>query len=271
MDAARFRAFEIAGWAAVADAYHGALGPVTARLVEPLLDAAGAGPRTRLLDVACGPGYVARRAADRGARSVALDIVHGVARLAARLHPGLPVACADGERLPFPDAAFDAVVSGFGIGHLVGPEAAVAEWARVARPAGRIAVTWWDAPERSAFPGIFVRALEDCRVALPSGVPEGPPMLRFSSDEELAKLLTGAGLRGPRVDRVAFLHHVPSAAALWDGAIAGTVRLRATVLGQTDEVQARIRRAFERRLAAHRAGGGFAIPISVKVASAERA
>jgi ubiquinone/menaquinone biosynthesis C-methylase UbiE len=46
---------------------------VTSRLADPLLDAVGAGPGKRVLDIATGPGYVAARAAERGADPVGLD------------------------------------------------------------------------------------------------------------------------------------------------------------------------------------------------------
>ena len=73
-DAAAFDAFEEAGWTTKEDgAYDALAGRVTARLADPLLDAVGAAQSVRLLDVATGPGYVAARAAERGADAVGLD------------------------------------------------------------------------------------------------------------------------------------------------------------------------------------------------------
>jgi hypothetical protein len=72
-DPGAFDAFEAAGWAEKdVDAYDMLLGRVTQTLAEPLLDAVDAGPGTRLLDLATGPGYVAGRAAARGAEAVGL-------------------------------------------------------------------------------------------------------------------------------------------------------------------------------------------------------
>src|SRR5207247_2164247 len=64
-----FKELETAGWseAGRADAYDRVVGRVTARAIEPLLDAARARTGTRLLDVATGPGHVAGAAAARGA------------------------------------------------------------------------------------------------------------------------------------------------------------------------------------------------------------
>ncbi|OIJ67849.1 class I SAM-dependent methyltransferase [Streptomyces mangrovisoli] len=95
---------------------------------------------TALLDLACGTGIVTRRlAAGRpAARVTGADLAPGMARMAAARLPGR-VVIADSRRLPFPDAAFDAVTSVWLL-HLVDDpadaRAVVAECARVLRPGG---------------------------------------------------------------------------------------------------------------------------------------
>jgi hypothetical protein len=52
-----FGEFERAGWSAGrAEPYHQAIGAITREAILRLLDAAGVGAGTRLLDVATGPG-----------------------------------------------------------------------------------------------------------------------------------------------------------------------------------------------------------------------
>ncbi|WP_432133883.1 MULTISPECIES: class I SAM-dependent methyltransferase [unclassified Streptomyces] len=94
----------------------------------------------RWLDVACGTGIVTRRlaAARPDTRVAGVDLAHAMARTAAARLPGA-VVVADSRRLPFPDAAFDAVSSVWLL-HLP-DEAAdvhriVSECARVLRPGG---------------------------------------------------------------------------------------------------------------------------------------
>jgi len=93
-----------------------------------------------LLDVACGTGIVTRQlaAARPGMRVTGADLAYGMARMAAQRLPGA-VVVSDSRRLPFPDAAFDAVTS-IWLLHLVDePEdvrGIVAECARVLRPGG---------------------------------------------------------------------------------------------------------------------------------------
>src|SRR4051812_19143400 len=124
-------AFEAAGWEARSAGYDDFFGRITPRLVEPLLEAAAVRSGSRVLDVATGPGYVAARAAQRGAAVVAIDLSESMLALARRLHPALDVRRGDAEALPFDDGAFDAVVGSFVLLHLGRPEQGAREFARV--------------------------------------------------------------------------------------------------------------------------------------------
>ena len=265
-----YEELEAAGWggAGKAEAYDAFLGQVTARAADALLDAAGAGRGSRLLDVATGPGYVAGRAAARGAIATGIDASEEMLALARRRLPGVDLRRADVERLPFPDGAFDAVVGGFVVNHLPRPEAAAAELVRVLAPGGRLALSMWDAPERSPLFGLVLLALEDAGLP-PPDTGGGPPQFRFSSDAELGRLLAGAGLGDVRVETLALTHRVGSAEALWRGVLGGSVRTAGHVLGQPEDVRRRVRTAFDRRAAAYAAapGGALVIPVRIKLAS----
>lgn len=107
--------------------------------------APGAGER--VLDVACGSGNLAMPAARAGAVVTGVDIATNLleqarARAAAE---GLTVEFDEGdaEALPYPDAAFDLVVSMFGAMFAPRPELVAAELVRVCRPGGRIAMANW--------------------------------------------------------------------------------------------------------------------------------
>ena len=89
MDPDAFNAFEARGWEDKAASYDHFVGDITGRFVEPLLNAVSAGPGTRLLDLATGPGYVAARAAEHGASVIGVDVAGAMIALADRLHPGL--------------------------------------------------------------------------------------------------------------------------------------------------------------------------------------
>lgn len=68
----------------------------------------GAGPGVRLLDVACGTGYVAALATSRGAAAIGVDFVASMVGEAKKLHPSTEYREGDAEALPFPDESFDA-------------------------------------------------------------------------------------------------------------------------------------------------------------------
>jgi SAM-dependent methyltransferase len=126
-----FKAFERAAHDEIAEGYRDFFVNVTGYAVEPLLDAASVSTGTSVLDVATGPGMLASRAADRGARPViGVDLAPRMVAIAASLHPRIDVRQADAENLPFPDGAFNAVLSNFGIGHFPQPERAVSEFAK---------------------------------------------------------------------------------------------------------------------------------------------
>jgi SAM-dependent methyltransferase len=109
-------------------------------------DAVALGPGDRVLDVACGTGIVAREALRRVGPSgsvAGLDANAGMLAVAAEYSAA--IAWHDGlaESLPFPDAAFDAVTSQFGLMFFRDRAQAIAEMRRVLRPGGRLAVAVW--------------------------------------------------------------------------------------------------------------------------------
>lgn len=97
----------------------------------------------RVLDVGCGGGLVAEVLAKAGARVAGIDRSRVSLQAARRHHdtgPDSPgYACADAEALPFPDAAFDAVVSSDFLEHVHDLDAVVREMSRVVRPGGVVA------------------------------------------------------------------------------------------------------------------------------------
>jgi SAM-dependent methyltransferase len=266
IDADAFNTFEADGWEEAADAYAAYLAEVTATFAEPLLDAAGVGAGTSVLDVASGTGTVAAAAVARGAQAVGVDVAESMVRLAAGLHPDVEFVRGDAESLPFDDGSFDAVVFGFGLLHMGRPERAAAELARVLRPGGRAALTVWNDPSRSRLHGVVLESIAEVGAVPPADVPPGPPLFRFADDGELTALLAGAGFDEVEVRAVEHEHEPPSADALWDGILGGAVRLRITVLGQDQEVRERIRAAFDRRLAAE----GGAVRVSAKLGSGRK-
>ena len=110
-----------------------------------LLASAGPLPGRRLLDLACGTGDIAWRAAEGGASTIGLDITPRMIELARvkvpapqgpRRPAGVAFVVGDMCALPLPDAAFDIVTSGYGLRNVPDLPLAVREIARVLRPGG---------------------------------------------------------------------------------------------------------------------------------------
>jgi SAM-dependent methyltransferase len=104
-------------------------------------------PGEKWLDVGCGPGAVAMRAARAGADVTGVDLSEVMVETARRRasEEGLDIAyeVGDAENLPYDDASFDVLSSSVGI-FLAPDHAAVArELSRVVRPGGRLGLTAW--------------------------------------------------------------------------------------------------------------------------------
>ena len=116
---------------------------IFAQWATPLLDTAGVRRGHHVLDVGCGTGILARTAADRVApsgRVVGLDLNEGMLAVARRLGPDLEWRRGDAADLPFADRTFDSVLCQSALMFFPDPSRAVAEMARVCRPAGTVGV-----------------------------------------------------------------------------------------------------------------------------------
>lgn len=124
-----------------------AIGATTVIVAERLCDAVDLRSGQQVLDVACGSGNAALAAARRFTEVTGVDFVpalleRGRERAAAER---LPVTLVEGdaEAIPFPDAAFDRVLSVFGVMFAPDQEQAARELLRVCRPGGRIGLANW--------------------------------------------------------------------------------------------------------------------------------
>jgi SAM-dependent methyltransferase len=107
-----------------------------------LCEAVDLRPGQQVLDVATGNGNAALAAARRWGKVTGIDYVpasleHGRARAVVER---LPVTFCEGdaERIPFPDASFDVVLSTFGAQFAPDQEQTARELLRVCRPGGKI-------------------------------------------------------------------------------------------------------------------------------------
>ena len=270
IDLEAFRNFEKTTHDKLAESYHDAFSAVTNRAIEPLLKATDVGNGTRLLDVATGPGTLAAKAAERGARVIGIDIAPAMIVLAHALHPHLDFRESSAEELPFASSSFDAVVSGFGVGHFSRPERVLSEFARVLVPKGRVALSWWDSFGKNRINGIFFEAINELRLTAPGALPAGPAVDRFSDPDQFGAILSAAGFEVVGIEYVSFSHPLKNVDELWDLALGSFVRVSTIIRAQNADVQQRIRAKVGQVARQYASPNGLQIPIAFRVISGIR-
>ena len=188
-----------------------------------LLETVRLAPGLRALDVGCGSGFPLLELAERlgpSGRAVGIDPWHpGLSRTARKAAlRGVANAWAleaVAEALPFPNGAFDLLVSNNGLNNVADPRRVLRECARVLRPGGQLVCTF-NLPETMTE---LYRALADALRA--HGLPEAVDRMRAhiaskrQPVEAWSDLLSGEGLRVDRVLRGQFTMRYADAAALF--------------------------------------------------------
>ena len=135
-------ATEFDGWAQSGRAEsmaEGHRGVTEAALAHWQLDASSV-----VLDAGCGNGWAVRWLVERGAgRGLGTDISPGMierARAATADDPRFTFDVASSQRLPVEDASVSHLLSVESLYYYPDPAAALAEWARVTRPSGHLAI-----------------------------------------------------------------------------------------------------------------------------------
>jgi SAM-dependent methyltransferase len=276
-----FRQLEHTGWERAASEYESRWTDLTSHFIDPLLRSVGvtagvgadaptgAARGLRLLDVACGPGYVTVAALARGVVPIGIDFSARMVARARERHPAIEFLEGDAERLSFEASSFDAVVTNFGVPHLARPENAFAEARRVLRPGGRFGFTVWGAPDQNPLSKIVGDAIE-AHADLTVDLPEEPARFPLCEPEECRRALKGAGFdpRSVTFDTVRAAWRVPTAAFLFEAEQKGGVRTAALLARQPADRLAAIRKAIEASVRTLAVPGGFAIPAVAHVVAA---
>lgn len=130
---------------------------------KAVAQAIDARPGERVLDLAAGTGTSSMPFLQAGASVVACDFSLGMLEVGRQRNPGLDFAAGDATRLPFRDAAFDAVTISFGLRNVEDTTAALRELRRVTKPGGRLLVCEFShptfAPLRTVYLEYLMRAL----------------------------------------------------------------------------------------------------------------
>ena len=187
--------------------------PFSLRAAEYLAPSASA----RVLDVAAGPGTLALRLAPSVREVIAVDfskqMISELQQAAAKLGlKNLTAQVADGERLPFGEAEFDAAFSLFGLMFFPDRGRGFAELLRVLKPgAGAVVSSWAPVRESSLMRTVFgALAAADPDFPAPKPDPAG-----LENPDVLAAEMRAGGFERVRIEAVK--HTLPRASAddLW--------------------------------------------------------
>ncbi|MGC1378845.1 MAG: methyltransferase domain-containing protein [Anaerolineales bacterium] len=108
------------------------------RRLEMIIHAAGERIRGSILENGCGVGMYVEHLAPFGGKIFGLEYDFERAAQAGARSPGIVNAA--GERLPYPDASFDLILSHEVLEHVADDAQAAREMARVIKPGGRIVI-----------------------------------------------------------------------------------------------------------------------------------
>ena len=147
------------------------------RWKKRLIRLAALRPDDRVLDLACGTGDLVLEAAPRVRRAIGLDVTHRMVQLAVRR--GMIGVTADMLALPFGNASFDLVTTGYGLRNVPDLDQAVREIARVLAPGGRLLSLDFNRPENAIVRGAYLAYLTVVGSALGVALHRDPDTYRY--------------------------------------------------------------------------------------------
>jgi ubiquinone/menaquinone biosynthesis C-methylase UbiE len=206
-----------------------------------------------VLDVACGPGRAALRAAGKvgpSGRVVGLDIAEQMLSIAreharARSVRNVTFELGDMTKLPYPAESFDAVVCVFGIFFVDDIVGVAHSFWQLVRPGGRLAITTlgrnFFAPHFDVFLDAAKAERPDLDVPLPWRRTQDPQIFRA--------MLLDAAVTNPRVVRQDHIMDLADPGDWWQIVLGTGIRRIVVELGEA--ASARIRAANEAWLRQH--------------------
>ena len=222
--------------------------------IEHCVDRLDPKPGERILDIATGTGWTARRMSARGARVVGIDFSVDMIRAASRLDQSASAyyRVADAEALPFVDGEFDAVVSTFGVMFCNDPVKAAAELARVCKPTGRMALATWE-KRGGAFEMFKIIERHNPQQASRSTSP-----FDWSNPERVGSLFGDNFDLG--FEQAVSFYREKTAEQAWETFAQGFGPVRSVLASLDHEEATSFRRDFETFHEQHRTGAGILVP-----------
>lgn len=232
---------------------------------EDLIEAGQVGMKKRVLDVACGTGIVARKAAGlvgTGGRIAALDLSKGMLRVArecAAREGATAIEWYHGDviRMPFSSGEFDTILCQQGLQFFPDKAAALREVKRVLALKGTRALSVWGRPEESPHVPVIIEVFSEYLGE------DSATIFRIacslSSQEVLKNLVEDAGFSHIQIRSGVKIARHPSLAEFLP-AYSSQLPVAAQVTAMPDVERTQMFRSIETKLADWRENEGLAVP-----------
>jgi demethylmenaquinone methyltransferase/2-methoxy-6-polyprenyl-1,4-benzoquinol methylase len=167
------------------------------------VEAVAARPGQLVLDLAAGTGTSSEPFERSGATVVPTDLSLGMLQVGKQRRPGLSFVAGDALRLPYVDAAFDAVTISFGLRNVEDTAGALNELRRVTRPGGTLVVCEFSTPIWAPFRTVYQDYLMAALPRIAAVIASNPAAYSYLAESiqawpdqaALAALLQQAGWR----------------------------------------------------------------------------
>jgi SAM-dependent methyltransferase len=264
----------VAGWLASAPARERQLAPIS----EALFAHAALRPGERVLDVGVGTTATAREAVQPDGTVTGIDIAEAMIEAAKRVvsAPDIEWLVGDVTTYAFAAAAYDVVISRFGVMFFSDPVAAFTRLHDAVRPGGRLAVATWCRLDATALFGIpYTIATTTLNRLGVDYTPVPPDFTMFSLGEpdRVSELLGSAGWREVRSvpdNRIVYAGGASTAEAAADDTIQSGP-LRMLLDGLPDDAVAEVRQALLDDFTRRADGNGVPFPAGFMITTAVRA
>jgi SAM-dependent methyltransferase len=207
-------------WDLVSSAYECEVAPMLERYADDALRLAAPPPGARIVDVACGPGTLAIRAARAGFEVHAVDFSpRMIGRLSARIlgeHlTSITPRVGDGELLSYAAGRFAAGFSMFGLMFFADRARGFAELRRVLAPGARAVISSWHPMDEVPPIAIVFEAVRDALAAIaPTGTTPAPDEAPLST-ADACRTEMSAVFDDVQIYSVSHTTQYPSTLVMW--------------------------------------------------------
>ena len=254
-----FKKLEQQGWLEKAQFYDNSFAQLTRTAIPPILATFGDLENKSFLEVACGTGHLAGKAATVGAKSEGIDFAGTMIEIASKNYPFVSFREGDAEDLPYEDNRFDAVACSFGVLHFARPEQAFAEAARVLKVNGRYTFTaWCSADQGGDFFKLVMGAVSQYG-NLDTGLPPAPPLFRFADPIECQTSLSANGFRDITTEIIPLQWQTDDPQDILDMIYKSIVRTPMILMAQAPEAREQIHSAIIEGTETFRQSGGITL------------